>query len=241
MFAPRSDVSQLVSHHELTQLATLLPFEPLSTYGESPNKTGDPALTEVNKAGTPYVNFNNRAYIGISNHFLKNDIDFVEYDPVQYAKQVIDATGIWLVPADQVRDYSVSTLGPYRDLYDLFVQWQPSRGGLPAGLSFFREDISWTQISLLQIFIYGSTLLGIPLLIVRNWRRRRDLTVALLIPGLLFLQPFVVMNLIENGENNRFRFEAGTVSITLSLYVVVTAVRHFRSRAYHRTLEGAVK
>ena len=131
------------------------------------------------------------------------------------------------MPSDQVAPFNNPTLGTYRDIYDHFAEMELQRGTLPASLTLNRMDVNWQQISLFQVLIYASTFIGIPILIVRNWRRRRQLAVALTIPGLLVLQSFLAMNLIEDGDNNRFRFETGTIPLTLSLLVVATlTVRH---------------
>jgi hypothetical protein len=225
--APRALLNQLIARNELSQLASVEPFSPLKTYGVQPNRKGDGALTEVTKSDREDANLNNRAYIDISNQSFGNDLRFIEHEPGQYARQVADATGIWFVPSDQVASFNNRTLGIYRDIYDHFVEMELQRGTSPASLTLNRMDINWPQISLFQVLVYGSTFIGIPILIVRNWRRRRQLAVALAIPGLLVLQSFLAMNLIEDGDNNRFRFETGTIPLTLSLLVVATLiVRH---------------
>jgi hypothetical protein len=229
--APRALVNQLIARHELSPLASVEPFSPLKVYGVQPNRKGDGALTEVTKSDREDANLNNRAYIDVSSQSFGNDLRFIENEPVQYAKQIAGATGFWFVPSDQVAPFKSPTLGTYRDIYDHFAQMELQRGASPASLTLRRMDVNWMQISLFQVFVYGSTFIGIPILILRNWRRRRRLAVALTIPGLLVLQSFLAMNLIEDGDNNRFRFEAGTIPLTLSLLVIVTlTVRRPRPR-----------
>jgi hypothetical protein len=230
--APPSLLNQLIEHHQLTPLARVPPFSPLSSYNVTQHRSGDPALTELFKSGNPsFSNFNNAAYSEVSNLYLTNDLNFMEYAPFQYAKQVIGGMGIWFTPAD--RSYfgfnarsgyvnDESTMSSYRHLYDAVFQLEVRGRGLAIGPGTSGEGIGWSQISLVQVLIYGLALVGVPFLIVRRWKRFRSDAVALLIPGLMFLQPFVAMNLIDYGENNRFRFEAGTLSVTLALFVVVS-------------------
>jgi hypothetical protein len=221
--APSLLIHALIAQHELTPLAAEPPFQVLSYYGVRPSTTGPAVLSQVVKDnGKP--NFNNRVYIRISSEFLSNDLKFIELEPKQYARQVLRGTSVWFVPADQFYAFQPLTLHDYRQIYDLFVQWQPSRDQSASVLAaYFHLPANWSQVSYFEILTNLLSVFGTPILIAFAWRDRRSFAVGLSIMGLLFLQSFILLNLSDIGENNRFRFEAGTLPITLATVVLTCA------------------
>ena len=173
MAAPRSMVEHLVRRGVLTPLAEQGPFAPLGTYGVPPARTGGPALSQVTKSdGHP--NLNNRAYIGVSQEFLHNDLRFITAEPGQYATQVARGVSVWFVPADQYFALP-STVGTrYRSVYDRWVQWQPTHDDLVAAqVVYGHRPAAWSQLSYLQLLATLTTLIGVPVLVASRWRTRR--------------------------------------------------------------------
>jgi len=221
--APPHEIQRLIRTHRLSPLAAIGPFSSLASYGPVPSSHGNSALTQVTKEdGSP--NFNNRAYVAISNRYLHEDLRYVRAEPYQYLTHVVDGVTIWFVPADQY-----FTLSPgmawYRDAYDTYIQWQPQNDPNAGYLAaFFHQYPSSSQISYLQLAEVLLILIGVPVLVVAWWKRQPALARAMALVGVVFLQSFVIMNLTDIGENNRFRFEAGTLPIILATTVVLAAL-----------------
>jgi hypothetical protein len=89
--------------------------------------------------------------------------------------------------------------------------------------AYFHLPANWSQVSYFEILTNLLSVFGTPILIAFAWRDRRSFAVGLSIMGLLFLQSFILLNLSDIGENNRFRFEAGTLPITLATVVLTCA------------------
>jgi hypothetical protein len=234
--APSPLIHGLIAQHDLTPLAAKPPFQVLSDYRVRPSTTGPAVLSQIVKDnGKP--NFNNRAYIRISREFLSNDLKFIELEPKQYAGQVLRGTSVWFVPADQFYAFQPLRLHDYRQLYDVFVQWQPSRDQSASVLAaYFHLPANWSQLSYLQILANLLSVCGTPILIAFAWRDRRSFAAGLAIMGLLFLQSFILLNLSDIGENNRFRFEAGTLPITLATVVLTCAAKVLSRRHRYGSL-----
>ena len=221
--APEYQIQRLIRTHHLSPLAAIPPFSPISAYGHVTSMHGNSALTQITKHdGSP--NFNNKAYASISSRYLQDDLRYIHAEPYQYITNVARGVSIWLVPADQYFTLS-SDLGWYRAAYDTYVQWQPRNDSNAAYLAvYYHQYPTISQISYLQLAIDILVLIGVPILIVSWWKRRNPLARALAVLGVLFLQSFVIMNLTDIAENNRFRFEAGSVPLILATTVVLAAL-----------------
>lgn len=217
------EIQLLIRSHRLSKMARIPPFSPLSDYGHLPLTHGKSALTQVTKGdGSP--NFNNRNYATISQRYLQDDLRYISAKPTQYLAHVGRGVEIWLVPSDQYFTLSPG-LSWYRNAYDTFVQWQPRNDSNAAYLAVYSHAYPTAlQMSYLQVVIDVLVLVGTPVLVITWWKRRRPLAHAVTLLGLLFLQSFVIMNLTDIAENNRFRFEAGTTPIILAVTVVLAAL-----------------
>jgi len=223
-FAPPGEVQRLVDQGKLSRQALAVPFGPLWMYGVAPNRVGPEALTQVTKAnGQP--NLNNRAYIDISKHSLKNDLRFIRIDPVSYLKAVRIGAAIGVVPSDEYFFFSdLKSMTGYRTFYDRFVLLQPSRYDYASFLYLHRgpspSQVSWTNIA--ELLAAGT---GIPIVVALSWRKRRRYAMACAVPWTMAGAFLVVTTLTDVGENNRFHFESGTIVISLATVATVTAWR----------------
>jgi hypothetical protein len=222
--APTGQVDEMVAKGELSDIATIPPFSKLTRYGVAPDRSGPTASrSAVRPDGQP--NLNNRAYAGVSSRYFSDDLSYISHQPGHYLAMVSRGLRIWAVPEDQYYFFfSDHGIESWETTYDNWVMFQPTRNPyLPlaalAGQATPVDQISGTLVAATVLATIGA-----PVLAVIGWRRRRRWSLALLIPWLVFMEAFVVTSLSENGENNRFRFETGTVMLTLSVVVVCVIV-----------------
>ncbi len=218
--APPQQIRNLIVHKELTPLASVRPFRDPTAYVPhftSFHKTGVPALDErLKRDGSP--NFNNLIYVGVSADYLRNDLHYIELAPLRYAKNVVRASEIFLEPADQYGyvGQNYSHIAGYARFFDAEFELQPGR---PTN-SLFPGVAHIAYEKLAEIVI---TLFGVPWLI---WRRRRDVitTIGLGFVWLSVVYVIVVVNLVELGENNRFRLDFGPLPLIAAVVVVAAAI-----------------
>ncbi len=171
------------------------------------------------------ANYNNPLYVAVASLYLHDDLAWIRAHPHEYADDVMNSVGVWMVGTDQNFANSANWIPVhgYARLYDRFVEWQPVQDPAPALIVFqrYRHRTAW--LSWQAIAVYALAGFGVPLL---AWRRRRidpAMAGALVVLWWTTLFAFVTGSLVEIGENERFRFELGPVPTVLAV-VVVTAV-----------------
>ena len=234
--APPSQITALERAGTLTPLASLPPFQGPGTYVPrfvKPGHTGTPALDQLYKDdGSP--NFNNPLYASLSSQYLRDDLAFIAAHPGEYATDVNISVRNWFTATDQnftpVANWHL--IKGYTQIYDRSVEWQPRIAPAVAFVAFFgHKPPALGTLSYQAVLMYGLTLIGLPVI---AWRRRRD--DAALAGTLAFLwftvgYAFVVTSLIEVGENERFRFELGTLPVVGGIVVLVTLCRALSAKA----------
>jgi len=229
--APPPLITTMVRDHQLAPLAETRPFAPLSAVHVAPNHVGAKALSQVSKAnGQP--NYNNRAYIGLSRRWLVQDEHFVADAPSRYLRQVGRAVRMWFLPTDQyfgIQQVQHGSVGSYVDAYDHVVLLQAKRDPTAIGSDvFFRVGPTPSELSITAIVEWIAAILGFPVLVALWWRRRHGLATGVLLMGLMALAWFATASLVENAENNRFRFEVGTIPLILAAAALSAALRALR-------------
>ncbi len=226
-----SDVAALVHAHVLSPVALIRPFSPLGAYGALGHHapTGSAPLDQRQKLNALQPNYNNIAYVAISNRYLSDDLRWIEHRPYDYVRNVTVGLRLWLLPTDQF--YATDQLGAYHmggytTVYDEVVQLQPDADPNAASTVVFTrgapglDNVSYTALA--------ETLLAVVALpLVVWWRRRGDarrLAGALYVWALCALA-FVTTTLLEAAENNRFRFELGGLPIVAATVAVAWAIR----------------
>jgi hypothetical protein len=214
--APTRQVRALIASGKLTPLAAVPPFRSLRVYVPrfaETHHSGRPALDDPRKRDAS-PNFNNLVYVGISEQYLRNDLHYVRLEPGAYAVNVLTAVGRYLEPADQYSYLGVNyeRISGYARFFDAELEWQPSPSSdssLPLVAHLAYEKVA--EIAL--------TLFGVPWLI---WRRRRDVAYAVGLGFIWMTTVYVtaVVNLVELGENSRFRFDLGPLPLIASVAVV---------------------
>ncbi len=237
--------SDLVAQGKLSPLALVDPASPLARYRVllSPHPpTGVPALDEPTKgsaeATTPFrSNFNNRDYAELSDRYLADAVATVRLRPAAYLQGVLGAVRTFFRPPstffalagnrervdalDRVYGLAVlagtaSTEQPAPQPPRAAERFTPPPGGT-----------AW-----LVVGAYGLALVGGAVWVGQRLRRRRPvLVVAFSWSTVAYVT--AVGNLLEIGENNRFRLYSDPLVVVL----VVAMVLAWRRR--RRVAEGS--
>ena len=238
--APPTKITVLEKNGTLTPLAGLPPFQNPDTYVPrfvKPGHTGTPALDQLYKADGS-ANFNNPLYASLSSQYLHDDLAFIAAHPGEYATDVNISVRNWFTASDQnftpVANWHL--IKGYTQIYDPSVEWQPRIAPAVALVAFFaHQPPALGTLSYQAVLLYALTLIGLPIIV---WRRRRDdagLAGTLAFLWLTVGYAFVVTSLIEVGENERFRFELGTLPLVGGMVVLATIGRALSARVLART------
>jgi hypothetical protein len=239
--APAHQLDRLIARGTISKQARTPPFGPLSAYGVRPVHAGPPSSADARRPdGQP--NFNNRAYATVSDRYLADELAYVRAEPGRYLTMVSRGLRIWTIPEDQYPlFFRVTAVQAWERAYDHLVLLQGVRNPYFALAGIAGEAASVDQLSFTLIAATAICLLGTPIAIARQWRRRRRLALGLLVPWLVFAQAFVVTSATESGENNRFRFETGTTMLVLSVVVITYLANAVAARWRPSGLEGRLE
>ena len=227
--APAAQIAELQRQGRMDALASVPPFAGPEVY--SPRyvaAVGDPvaAVGALHKANGS-TNFNNPLYVAVSSRYLHDDLVWIRAHPHEYADDVLNSVGVWMVGTDQNFTDSVNwpSVRTYARAYDRVVEWQPTQDPAPGFVVFARGWHRPGWLSGQAMAVYALAGLGVPVLV---WRRRRSdtaLAAALAVLWCTTFYAFTTTSLIEIGENERFRSELGPVPTVLAVVVVTAAVR----------------
>ncbi len=233
--ASTSELQSLLKAGKITSASTIIPFTaPPSAYGPRLShhaRTGVAVLDDPNK-GDGSINFNNIRFIAISDQYLHNDLHFIEAYPGLYARSVMKASTVFLLPSDQYIFVASnqSKISTYARVYDLVVNWQVL-GTSPTSTTSFASGHgpSFLETAWGVVMVYGLALIGAPWV---AWRRRQDHAFALTMAfmWLTTLYVAVLTNLVEIGENNRFRVDLGPVVLVMAAVVIDALAREIRQQ-----------
>ncbi|MDQ6782192.1 MAG: hypothetical protein M3063_01845 [Actinomycetota bacterium] len=223
----------LVHQGTLDAFALLPPFQPVAGYSSSnalkATDSGVPALDEATKSdGSP--NYNNAIYLKVSSRLLSNDLRYMRAEPWQYIRNSSLGASVWFTPADQYAylGYNRSQIQGFANVIDGIIGLQVHEGD---GKTFHTDVANGhhpalPQISMGMVLVYVFAILGIPsTLWRRRHRRRREVSGTLVYLWLTVVYAFAVTSLSDSGENNRFRFELGTVPLILAVFAGLSALR----------------
>jgi multisubunit Na+/H+ antiporter MnhB subunit len=178
-----------------------------------PEKTGIPVLDEEKKTGghPKYnSNYNNLVFVGISKQYLADALAVLRLRPGTYARTVGLSFGIYFLPANEYTFFegNRNQMRSFDNFYNLvfFGQLLPHEPrGWRSGHAT-RHDLK--RLSPIGFFL----IVGFVAFLICGWRRLkrpapgRAFTVTLVFIYLTVIYVTVVANLVEIGENNRFRF-----------------------------------
>ncbi len=229
---------QLVAEGELSPLALVPPASPLPLYGDlvRPHPpSGLAVLDEPAKGGAeaaePFQsNFNNLDYVELSDRYLADAVTTVQRHPEAYLRGVVTAVATFFQPpsgffgvVDNRRTVAAVDRAYNVALLDLSAPGGQPVAQAPAAANRFAPPPvgpAWLVVVAYALALVGGGVWSAAL--VR--RRQPVLVVAFLWSTIAYV--FAVGNLLEVGENNRFRL----YSDPLLLVLVVAGLLAWRRR-----------
>jgi hypothetical protein len=235
LHAPRGELRTLLREHKVSSLATIKTFEALPAYRHAvPLKTTSGVVVidrPVKSDGLQ--NLNDREYIVVADHYLRDDLTYIAADPAGYLHSVAQASVVFFRPQQQTFLLwpNAQRISGYAALYDHVVNWQLhttdySSTTLPVGSTSIvwqtgrPSPLSWGTTAISSVVIYAIVLLATPLAV---WRRRRDAPLAATLSFIWIstVYVFLVTNLGDFGENMRFRYDVGSLPMLAAAAVIV--------------------
>ncbi len=186
-------------------LVRLHPFlEPAvyQPYLKTPLPAGPAVLTKPLKANGE-LNLNYGGYLEVSHRFAKLDLLSIQQFPKKYLQSIVFAYTLSLTPTSRyyLLDDNAQKISDYEDLYDTIVWLSPYA---VYGKEYFHRFIA----SLTVLAVFPACWVGC------LWRCYKDglsrppaYCLTLLYMSCIIIYCFIVGNMLEYGENNRFRFD----------------------------------
>ncbi|MCP4366888.1 MAG: hypothetical protein GY797_02055, partial [Deltaproteobacteria bacterium] len=212
---PRETRTKMIQRGELSQLALLPSFSGLSVFKDvvtTPDKTGIPVLDrEVKSSGAS--NYNNLAYIHISEQYLHDALYIIQHYPEVYFGALRKSFFRFFSPPTQLPVFFDNII-PILPVYKYY------------NATFYRPLVSCTVF--LIVTSYGCLIL-LKTLLGKSFDRPR--TVFILFIWINIIYVTLVGNFLEIGENHRFRFMLDPLLMTL-LGIVLDQVFKRLGRRY---------
>lgn len=246
-----TDVAAAIDDGAVTSLAAQRPWQDLVAYapwldGCRPTHT-HPALAAPRKVVTgdfEAPNFNQQCYLPLYDESRRNAVTMIRRQPARYASSRLDALAISFSFAPIGSDHPLPSLlgepGTRRTWMDrahqplLLLEHTSTDVGdwnLPLYGDRLRLRISWTLVGLALIVAARTCVAATR--IVRPARSRRPWPggeVVWLVAGSTVLFVILGGDLVELGENGRFRAMVDPLLIVLTVHAVVEAVGEVRAR-----------
>jgi hypothetical protein len=210
-----------------TTLGNVGPFKSLKEYtGIKPNQSYAHVmlLHEEVKQKIGYINFYHIDYITVSEQFKKEVLTEIRNKPVLYFKRVMGAFKIYFSP---------STHGPFLDKNYRHIKVYSSIINADfSGYQKFRKDFFPARNAVPVIFLY----ILISCFMLYGFRKKlfneNDLALIFFLVFMV-VSSMIISNILEYGENNRFRFEMITIILILLAKLSWVILNDFKSRHHH--------
>jgi hypothetical protein len=198
------------------------------TYFESTTPTRVRALSWETKT-TGAANFNHAAYIAIARDLMRDARWVIRHRPATYLGSVAEAWGVYFRSPSDLRFLGIANIAALRkpmDVYDVvfFGRWPwPSADEDPGAPRRY-----WDLIAGLAVAFVTGVLAGLGRGPGRRLRREQRLLAGFLVGTIAYVA--LVGNLLELGENNRFRVETDPLSVCLIGVALTAVLRAVRAR-----------
>jgi hypothetical protein len=192
-----------------TDMGKVGPFKAISAYQHIKHNPKFPdvaLLHQEYKSNTGFINFYHLDYISVAAQFKEDVLSEIKRHPLQYGQRVKDAFKIYFSPASHAPfiDANYRYIRPYAKFLNVDF----------TGYEKFRREHFSTMQSLPVFFLH----LFLMIALFHCYRKHAfDESEKLLVTVMAFMLVYslVVSNLLEYGENNRFRFEHVTIFLIL--------------------------
>ncbi|GAB4565358.1 MAG: hypothetical protein Tsb0020_16180 [Haliangiales bacterium] len=251
---PKAERDAAVAAGELSPVAGVRPFAALRWYRDAgvtmPEASGLPLLDSPLRPNQQR-NLHHRAYIEIAQRYRDDAVRMICADPGTYLAAAFK--GFWVLYLHPASDFHVvaepnRALGAYATVYEFLVYGTPADHALPADMAPERGWSFWHSFVIsgvfLKLYVLTSLLWG-PVWVWRHARagtlRSPDGVTAVALVGALWYVT-LVCNLLELGENQRFRFTIEpitTILITVGLTALWQRWRAWRAAARASGERGA--
>lgn len=179
-------------------------YDSLYHFVASPN--GHPAMENWHKENNE-CNYNFKGYIQISEDFKKDALDELKRKPDTYFKNVETGINIFFEPTEQMRfgflETNAKKIKPIRRIYNWGYDYPPGEIG--------ENLINLNKWFYILVFTLSS--------IVLYFYRKTFVAKIIFLIAFVCIYIFVVGNMFEINENNRFRFP------TLPLVLILMAIQ----------------
>jgi hypothetical protein len=213
---------ELVKTGELSKFALLLPFRNATAYLELLPDTPVTGIPILDKPGTSLGRRNQHhlVYVQASNYYLRDALRVIRLYPERYVRSIGQSLYIYI---HSPSDFDLITPNRLKiqelDLWWnrlFFGQWQTNESS-GARLSLFSaQNVGWWIAIALLTSIFGS---GFFL-----WKRRNQLStpenglMLFMLVNILYVT--LIGNVMEIGENNRFRFVIDPLILILFVFFI---------------------
>ncbi|MBW3574387.1 MAG: hypothetical protein KY450_05895 [Actinobacteria bacterium] len=243
---PPDERQAMVARGELSPLALVEPLSPASSYqGLVPplRRSGVPVLDEEEKGtyeNPPTndlfrVNMNAQSFLEISDAYLRDSLHVLRAYPGVYLQGVTTAIELFFRPTSDFFTLAENRarVAPVERFYNRALLGVVAGGAgevaIPAGRTNYRlgpARTAWTVV-----VAYVTAVVGGAVFLLRLLLRRRAAVEVVVVCGFLWFTTvyiFLVSNLLEVGENNRFRLYSDPLVLVL---LATLAMEWRRARA----------
>ncbi len=237
---PLDQREAMVASGELSAVSLVDPLSPAANYSDlvpAPARTGVPVLDDDQKGvyeSPPTndvfrVNMNSRVFIAISNSYLRDSLHIIRNRPEIYLQGVAKATQQFFRPTSDFFTLAENRarVAPVERFFNKAILGVVSGGvgeiAIPDARAQYTlgstSRTAWTVVA-----AYGLAAVAGAILLLRSLFRRDTPLEVVTLTGFLWFTVgyiFLVSNLLEVGENNRFRLYSDPLVLLLLATVVM--------------------
>lgn len=243
---PPENLDELIQSGAVSPIVKIARFDTLRAYKPfiTPSaKTGIPVLDQEYKSISPLVapdsndlgvNFNNINFIEINNKYLKDDLYFATHQPLNMLAKVAASNMISFRPSSHywvISHDNLNSIAPIDRLYtilfdgDIFQLLDNSQ--VPFWLTNTFLDTGWFILARFIIaVIYGLKLVWGK----KNSKKPKPFTITIFFLVSTIIYYTAVSNLLDLGENNRFRFDIDPFCLVIFALFLQQVFERFRQR-----------
>jgi hypothetical protein len=227
---PRSEIEELTRAGRLSPVALVPRYSDVADYPaeyRAPSRLRAPALVQTRKRSR-WANYNNITYLRVSDAYLRDALYIIAHRPAAFAKGLLKS---WFAYFKSNTDYVLlepnrARIALWNKLYDVVFY-----GRVPFDFSRTR----WLKTAsprghylclLLLLGLPAVLVCGVLLTLRGNLAPADRITIAFLCSTIVYVA--LVGNLLEAGENNRFRFETDPLSLVLAGLALTRVLRRTR-------------
>jgi hypothetical protein len=207
------DLRSFAKTHQLNEVISQPLFEDSAVYAGYFQSTIKPSGHEVSDRfykRNRVKNLHHVAYVGLSKEYLNASTQIIKDKPQNYMKSVAIAFGKYHYPVDELSGYSERNerlMSPYQNGYHALVLFQP-KAWMELIFGPSDQNPKWAKVALVPLgctFMFFVACLSYLLTVFKN---KNQISILISITATITLYLILAGNLLELGENMRFRLLA---------------------------------